>query len=122
MAILADYEGLGVAIAELVWMLVTIPAALLAVGGIVAAAVTKPRRALACWLGAIACLVEIGGVVIVCLAFADEQSRHPRFAEQFRPGVVVWIVSALTIAVGLAAVLLGLSRRGQSPSEESQSG
>jgi hypothetical protein len=122
MVLLADYEGLGVFIAETLWLLVTILAVLLAVGGIVAGAVTKPRRTLASWLGASACVIELGGVVIVCLVFADAQSRHPRFAEQFQPSVVVWIVSALTIAVGLAAVFPGLSRRGQSTSEESQSG
>ena len=107
MIIFADYEGLGVAIAQGLWLLLTIPAALLALGGIVAGAWKKPHRRLAGWLGAAACLVEVGGVVIVCLAFADEQTRPGEYAARFRPGALFWLVSGLTVAAGLSAVYLG---------------
>jgi hypothetical protein len=108
-AIFADYEGLGVAIAQGLWLLVTIPALLLAVGGIVAGAWKKPNRKLAGWLGATACVVEIGGILMVWLAFADEQARLGEYAERFRPGLFFWFGAVATVAAGLWAVYLGVA-------------
>jgi hypothetical protein len=107
MIIFADYEGLGVAITQGLWLLLTVPASLLAIGGIVSGARKKPHRMLAGCLGALACVVEVAGVVIVCLAFVDEQARLGERAERFRPGALFWLVSALTVAAGLAAIYLG---------------
>ena len=110
MIIFADYEGLGVAIAQGLWLLLTAPALLLATGGIVACVWKKPHPLLGRWLGAIACVVEVGAVVIVCLAFADEQARLGEHAERFRPGMFFWLASGLTIAAGLSAVCFGFAR------------
>ena len=109
MALLADYEGLGVAITQGLWMLLTILASVLAAGGIVAGALKRPRRTLARWLGGSAFLIELGGVLIVCLAFADEQSRLGDYAERFRPGWFFWLVAAFTLAAAISAIYLGFA-------------
>ena len=111
MSLLADYEGLGIAIAQGLWLLLTIPAALVALGGIVAVAWRRPRRTLAIWLGTVACVVEGAAIAMVCLAFAEEQALHAAYAERFRPGPLFWGLSATTVAGGLLAVYLGIRRK-----------
>ncbi|MEX2138428.1 MAG: hypothetical protein WD894_04160 [Pirellulales bacterium] len=111
MMIFADYEGLGVAIAQGFWLLLTVPAALLAIGGIVSGALRRPRRRLAFWLGASACVVEGAGIALVSLALAEALAFHPSHAESFRPGPIFWTVCGLTMAGGMLAVCLGLFRK-----------
>ncbi len=115
MVLLADYEGLGVAFAQMFWFILTVPAAIMAVAGIAAGSAHNPWRKSACWLGGIALVIELCAVAVVWSAFQDERARLGDFAERFRPGMKVWAGSALTITASAVAICLGMIRRSVVP-------
>lgn len=111
MVLLADYEGLGVAIAQMFWMILTLPAAALAIVGLVLAKLHDPWRKTAIGLGIAGGLLAALGTVSVWLAFQDERARLGSFAERFRPSPAVWIATGMVLLVAAAAVAISLLRR-----------
>lgn len=103
------WTGLGVALALILWLILTIPAFLMAVGGIVAGALPRPRRTLARRLGIASWLVELSSVAIVGFAYMNLVSTGVP-TESVRPGLEFWAFSAMTILAGALAIWLGLPR------------
>jgi hypothetical protein len=120
MILLADYEGFTVGWSLIFWAILTVPALIMGLLGVVAGALRW--RGCAAGLGFAACLLELPSVAFVWLCFRGEQARLGAFAERFRPGHQYWAgqfwpayhfwgITTLTLFLGSLAFGLGVWRQ-----------
>lgn len=88
MILFADYEGFAVAWCLIFWAILTVPALIMGLLGVVAG--TLRWRGCAAALGLAACLLELLGGALVWMSFRAEQAGRGAGAEQFRPGHHYW--------------------------------
>jgi hypothetical protein len=103
--IFADYEGLGVFFAAILWLILTVPAIIVGLVGTFVGCL-HPRPRLAGGLGLVACLLEFAGLAAVWLASREDSIRFRDREVSF-----FWGVSIATLAFGASALGLGLGRR-----------
>ena len=119
MILFADYEGFAVFWCLIFWAILTVPALIMGLLGVVACALRWAGRAAG--LGLAACLLELLGGALVWISFRAEQAKLGAGAEQFRPGhhfwdaqfwpgYHFWDISILTLSLGSLAFGLGIWR------------
>jgi hypothetical protein len=119
MILFADYEGFAVAWSLIFWIILTAPALILGLVGVVAGALRRPGCAVV--LGLTACSLELLGVAFVWLCFRGERARLGAYADHFRPGHPYWAaqlwpsyhfweIAILTLFLGSLAIGLGAKR------------
>jgi hypothetical protein len=119
MILFADYEGFAVGWCLIFWAILTVPALIMGLLGVVAGALRW--RGCAAGLGSAACLLELLGGALVWIGFRAEQAKLGAGAEQFRPGHNFWAgqfwpgyhfwdISILTFVLGSLAFGLGVWR------------
>ena len=119
MILFADFEGIAVAFSLLLWSILTVPALIMGLLGVVAG--TLRRRGCAAGLGLAACLLELLCVAFVWICFRVEQANLGAYAERFRPGsdfwdgqfwpgYHFWDISIPTLLLGSLAFGLGVWR------------
>jgi hypothetical protein len=111
MILFADYEGIGVAFSLLIWLVLTVPALIAGLVGVVVGSLRRSRPSRAAGLGLVSWLLELPGVAYVWCCFLAEKGRLGAYAERFRPGYYFWGISILTLCVGSLAIGLGVGRR-----------
>jgi hypothetical protein len=105
--IFADYDGLGVFLAVMLWLILTVPAFIAGLVGAVVGCLRHPRPRLVGGLGLVAGLLEFLGLAAVWLASRKESLRHVRDREV----AFFWGLSISTLALSALALGLGLGRR-----------
>jgi hypothetical protein len=108
MILFASFAGWGVGWSLIFWRILTIPAVIMGLLGVVAGSLR--RTGCAVGLGVAACLVELLSVAFVWICFREEQVNLGAGAERFRPGHPFWEISLLTLFLGSLA--FGLGARG----------
>ena len=112
MFFLADYEGVGVAFAMLIWLAATVLAWILGLAGIIAGAWRNPKRRLALWLGGVGVVLEAASYAYIWLSYQEVKTHYGQYtASHFTPDPgMAWIV-AVTLCWSAIPVLLGLLRK-----------
>jgi hypothetical protein len=115
MILFADpmWHDLGVLANELlIGILLIAPAFLLGLLGVILGSLRHRRWAGG--LGAVACLLDVIGIVLVCL---EGEDRPGELAERLLPGssLAFWIVSVLTLTLGGIAISLSAAEDSTPP-------
>jgi hypothetical protein len=108
MMLFADYEGFAVGWSLIFWGLLTAPALIMGLLGVVAGALRW--TGCAAGLGFAACLLELLGVAFVWLCIYGEPVDSRAWAELYWPGHRFWGLSILTLFLGSLAFGLGVWR------------
>lgn len=111
MPILADYEGLGVAVGLALCTAIMLIAFLFAIGGIVAASVNPPWRNLARGLAFIGILLTVLALAAALGAYWEERNHVNAHGEHFRPSPLLWISTAFVLGMNMIGFVRSFSRR-----------
>jgi hypothetical protein len=113
MLILADYEGLSVAVGSFFGMVIMAPGFLMGLGGTFAGSRRPPWCRTALGLGIACVLLGLLGIAFALGACWEDWNHVNLRGEHFWPPAIFWLAAVATLWAGAWAMWLGITGRGK---------